>query len=287
MQFGAHVSVAGGLHNATSKGKAIGAEVLQIFVSPPQTFRVTDYSDEAIEEFKKLYQTDGFRGLFLHAIYLINLASGNPRLVDLSKASLIHYLKMGDKLGAVGTIVHVGSMSKKTEERGLKMDNDDERWSGLIRNIKDVLNQTPPSQKLIIENCAAGKIGKNLDELERLCKQINDERINFCIDTQHLFASGVDVRDYQIFESWLHDFDERIGIDNLACIHANDSKSELGSAHDRHENIGEGKIGQAGFTNILRQPLLQDKPFIIETPGFDQKGPDKENLDRIKMLVKK
>lgn len=289
MNFGAHVSVAGGLENAINKAKLIGCDVLQIFVSPPQSFRTTDYSEEQITLFKKLYQSAGFGGLFLHAIYLLNLASDNPRLVNLSKESLVHYLEMGDRLGAKGTIVHLGSYKNANVEK-LK--------TQVIESIKDILNKTPKSQHLIVENCASraeavakegrvsGKIGKSLNELVEINERVKSDRLSFCIDTQHLFASGVDVRDYQIFESWLHDFDERIGIDNLVCIHANDSKSELGSEHDRHENIGEGKIGEEGFRNILNQPLLQNIPFILETPGHDpkHKGPDKENLEKLKGL---
>ena len=152
-------------------------------------------------------------------------------------------------------------------------------------NIIEILKATPKSQGLIIENAAGrSKIGGSLDDLVYLRQKVNSVRLKFCLDTQHLFASGVDVSDYEFFEEYLIEFDRRIGIDKLAVIHANDSKTELGSEHDRHENIGEGKIGRDGFTNILRQSLLQEKPIIIETPGFDNNGPDRENLDRLKKL---
>lgn len=320
MNFGAHVSVAGGLQNGITRGKAIGAEVLQIFVSAPQSFRTTAYSDEQIGEFKKLYQDAGFRGLFLHAIYLINLASENDGAVDRSINSLIHYLNMGDKIGAVGTIVHLGSfvpsssriLPRLKDEQGERsqqvsldeiprqarddkatdeivpptVHNDNvDRFTNMVISIKAILDKTPQSQQLIVENCAGSKIGKDLDELVRIDKAVNSPRLTFCIDTQHLFVSGVDVRDYNIFETWLNDFNGRIGIDKLSCIHANDSKTELGSGADRHENIGEGTIGIKGFTNILRQPLLQNKPFILEVPGIDKKGPDEENIDRLRDLV--
>lgn len=286
MKIGAHVSVAGGLHKAVERGSAIGAKVLQIFVSGPQSYRVTEYSNEQIEEFKKLYQDGRFSGLFLHAIYLINLASPDPRLLDLSKASIIHYMKMGEKLRAEGVIVHVGS--HRSHPQGGRLQRSESHDSPGVKNaIEEILSNTPKSQKFIIENCAGGKIGKDLDELELLYKQINNERIAFCIDTQHLFASGVDVADDKTFGEWLSEFDKRIGIDKLACVHANDSKTELGSNHDRHENIGMGKIGKIGFTNILSQQLLHDKPFILEVPGVDGKGPDRENIERFKMVVQK
>jgi deoxyribonuclease-4 len=181
MVFGAHVSVAGGLQNAIAKGQGIGADILQIFVSPPQSFKTTDYSDEQIVEFKRLYQNAGFSGLFFHAIYLINLASENRDLVELSKKSLIHYLQMGDKLGAVGTIVHLGSYKDGNLEL-LK--------TQVVTTIKEILAETRLNQKLIVENCAGKKIGKNLDELVEIHERVGSDRLSFCIDTQHLFAWG-------------------------------------------------------------------------------------------------
>ncbi len=329
MLIGAHVSVAGGLHNAVEKGTAIGADVLQIFVSGPQSFRTTAYSDSQIEEFKKLYQNAGFRGLFLHAIYLINLASENEDSVERSINSLLHYMNMGDKLGAVGTIVHLGSFgslssrrSSATErsqqilldeiphphsgvpdDRGVEIvaysarNDESDRFERMIQAIKEILSKTPASQKLIVENCAGnptslklrggnGKIGKDLDELVRIHQAVKSERLAFCIDAQHLFASGINVSDREIFGKWLNEFDTRIGIKKLVCIHANDSKTELSSGADRHENIGEGIIGLNGFKNILAQPLLQNIPFILEVPGVDKKGPDKKNIQKLHFLLK-
>lgn len=291
MYFGAHVSVAGGLQNAISKGHAMDADVLQIFVSAPQSFRITHYSDDQIGEFKKLYQNAGFSALFFHAIYLINLASENQSLVELSKKSLIHYLTMGDKLGAVGTIVHLGSYNggkKKTvNEIATPLARNDNKMNQVIESIQKILQRVPQSQKLIVENCAGKKIGKNLEELIEIHKRVKSDRLAFCIDTQHLYASGIDVSSRTIFGNWLLKFNRSIGIDNLVCMHANDSKSDLGSELDRHENIGEGKIGEDGFRNILSQPLLQNKAFILETPGVARSGPDRQNLDRLRILSKK
>lgn len=276
MQIGAHISIAGGLDKAVERGIAIGAQVLQIFVSAPQSYRVNSYTDKQIEKFKIAYKQAKFGALFFHAIYLLNLASENQRLVNLSIDSLVHYMQMGEKLGAIGTIVHLGSYKDGNVE-ALK--------DQVVVAVKKVLEKTPENQKLIIENCAGKKIGKNLDELVELHEEIGSKRISFCIDTQHLFASGVDVRDTKIFGAWLAEFDTRIGINHLACIHANDSKSELGSALDRHENIGMGHIGNTGFKNILAQPLLLNKPFILEVPGIEKKGPDRQNITALISLL--
>jgi len=116
---------------------------------------------------------------------------------------------------------------------------------------------------------------------------VGDSRLKFCLDTQHLFASGIDVSDSQIFEDWLAQFDKEIGIEKIVCIHANDSKTELGSNHDKHENVGEGKIGEEGFRSILAQPLLQGIPLIIETPGHPPttNGPDEITMKKLRSLL--
>jgi deoxyribonuclease-4 len=279
MKIGAHVSCSGGLINAINKGKEIGAEVLQIFVSAPQSYRVNTYSAEEIEFFKNAFHVNNFKALFFHGIYLINLASENELLYKNSISSLIHYLQMGEKLGALGTIFHTGSYgSEKNPQKERKV----------IEAIKTILNSTPKNQFLIIENNAGGggRIGVSLEELYKMYKEVSDERLKFCIDTQHLFGSGVDVSNYEIFNQWLNNFNKLIGLRHVVCLHCNDSKVELSSNKDRHENIGDGRIGMKGFENILKQPLLQDVPFILEVPGENKKGPDKKNIDIVKNLAK-
>lgn len=283
MLFGGHVSIAGGLNKALERGESIGAEVIQIFVSSPHSFKLNNYSDNDIDTFVRLYKQKGFKGLFIHAVYLINLASEKEYLVKLSEESLIHYLNIGDKLGSVGTIVHLGSLGK-----GREVITSDPKYKQVIESIKRILKSTPSSQKCIIENNAGGggRIGAGLEELIYFHENIQSERLGFCIDTQHLFATGVNVGDKDLFGKWIMGFDKNIGINNLTCVHLNDSKTKLGSKIDRHENIGMGNIGEQGFKNTLSQSLLKDIPFILEVPGFDKKGPDKMNLDIIRKLAK-
>lgn len=280
MIIGGHVSVAGGLHNAIAKGLKEEFEVLQIFVSAPQSFRITNYTDEQIDNCVTLFKENNFHSLFFHAIYLLNLASDNQKLVDLSVQSLRHYLSMGTRLGSVGTIVHLGSYKNGSFDGTKKQ---------LVDTIDLVLKDAPEGQFLIVENSAGGggKIPANLEEMQFIWQNCDQKKIRFCLDTQHLFASGIDASDYGIFEDFLHQFDQKIGMKNVVCVHANDSKSELGSGHDRHENIGEGIIGEKGFENILSQRLLQDIPFILETPGVNNSGPNKVNKDRLLRLFDK
>ncbi len=278
MLFGGHVSIAGGLDKAVERARERGFSVIQTFAGSPRSFQTKKYTVEQINLFNSLYKKASLKGLFFHAIYLLNLASTNKTLVDLSARSLIEYLQFGEKVGSYGTIFHIGS----AKERKF-----DEVKPQVVGAIQKVLKNTPKSQFLIMEFAAgAGNIiGDTLEEMVELYSLVgNPRRLKICLDTQHLFASGVNVADYSEFNNWLQKFDRLLGIDNLVCVHANDSKSDLGSHVDRHENIGQGKIGCLGFQNILKQPLLQDKPFILETPGFDNQGPDRGNIAVLKKL---
>lgn len=277
MLFGGHVSIAGGLAKAVERGVERDFAVIQTFAGSPRSFQIIKYTDEQIEAFNALYKKAGLKGLFFHAIYLLNLASQKKTLVDLSINSLIQYLQFGEKVGSRGTIFHIGS-SKERDFSEVK--------NQVVTGIKQILKKTPQNQFLIMEFAAgAGNvIGDTLAEMVELHRLISSDRLKICLDTQHLFASGINVGDYNEFNNLLKEFDRSLGIDNLICVHANDSKSDLGSHVDRHENIGQGKIGKKGFENILRQPLLQNKPFILETPGFDNQGPDKKNIEVLKEL---
>ena len=273
MLVGGHVSIAGGLDKAISRAEAQGFEVIQTFASSPRSFSVTNYTNEQITAFNQAMKASKIvKQLFFHAIYLINLASQKPYLLDLSIKSLVSYLNFGAKVNCSGTIFHVGS-SKDLEFKDVK--------EQVVAAIKQVLAQTPKSQFLIMESAAgAGNvIGDSLEELTWLYNQVDSSRLKVCLDTQHLWASGVNVADKEIFGKWLKQFDQQIGIANLICLHVNDSKSPLGSNLDRHENIGMGLIGKTGFKNILNQPLLKNKPLILEVPGIKGEGPDKENRE--------
>jgi deoxyribonuclease IV len=319
MIIGGHVSIAGGISKAVERAAERDFNGIQIFASAPQSYAKPSVSPEEVDRFNKLYKEKGMQFLVFHAIYLLNLASEKPSLVHASIESLIGYMQFGEKINSIGTIFHIGSYKERTFDdvkeqlvsSFLKILNETEL--NHVSRISDheptgdVIarsNATKQSQYLIIENAAGGppsleelrrgrhngKVGATLDELVYLHNEITSRiphlgsRIKFCIDTQHLYASGIDTGNFEIFGKWLQEFDKKIGIEKLICIHANDSKTELGSKHDRHENIGEGKIGIEGFKNIIHQPLLKNIPFILEVPGFDGTGPDRKNVDTLKSL---
>lgn len=282
MKLGAHVSAAGSLTNAISKAVEIGAECIQIFPTPPQSFLQKDRTEGEISEFVRAKKKAGIEPVFFHGTYLVNLATEKPQNLKLSIDSLIFYQKLAARIGAAGTIFHIGSHKGKGFQQALNQ---------VISAIKEILDKSPKDVDLIIENAAgkqteAGKIGENFSEIGEILKALGAPNLKVCLDTCHLFVSGYEVRTKEGLAKTLAEFDEQVGLGKIVAIHANDAKAEFGSGLDRHENIGEGHIGLGGFRAILAEKALSSIPFILEVPGFDNKGPDKKNLDILKSLVK-
>ena len=141
---------------------------------------------------------------------------------------------------------------------------------------------------LILENPVAtgGNIESSLQELGWILKEVSHPNLKICLDTQHAFASGYDLKTPEELNNFLEEFESEIGLKNLVAIHANDSKVEFNSKRDRHENIGDGFIGLDGFTNLISHPKLNKVPFILEVPGFSKSGPDLKNVQILKSLKK-
>lgn len=289
-KVGAHVSAAVSLELAFEKAEKIGAECFQFFVSPPQQWVRTEHSDEEIERFKNKALETQIGPNFIHATYLVNLGASNPEHLQKSIDWLIYALDLASKLGVQGVIVHTGSHKGVGFEKVLEQ---------VAQSIQKILKQVQDDKiQLILETSAGGggSIGRTFWELGEILKQasphasqgvaarVQVDRLKVCIDTQHTFASGYDYRTPLVLKDVLEEFDQEIGLSNLAVIHANDSKVELHTSRDRHENIGEGFIGRDGFSNLVNHPKLKDMPFILEVPGFAGNGPDKENVDLLKSL---
>jgi deoxyribonuclease-4 len=127
-------------------------------------------------------------------------------------------------------------------------------------------------------------VGSSFEEIGRLVSAVKNSQLMVCLDTQHCHAAGYNIADPEGIDGAMEEFDAEIGLSRLVVVHANDSKIKFGSGVDRHENIGEGDIGLEGFETIMGHPAFRDVPFILEVPGFEKKGPDKENVDRLKAV---
>ena len=275
MKIGAHVSTAGGISKAVGRGQEIGCEALQIFGSSPQSWAFREIPDAEIEAFRQNMADAGMGPVFLHAIYLVNLGTGKADALDKGVESLSAHLRLAGRLGAEGLIFHPGSHGGAGFEAVLP------QVAGAIRRA---LDGAPDGPCLAVENMAGmGKhIGARFEELGAILDAVDDQRLKVCLDTQHSFAAGYDLTTGEGIEDMLPQLDTGPGSGNVVAIHANDSKRVCGSGVDRHDNIGEGFIGEDGFTVFMAHPAFRYVPFLLEVPGFEGNGPDQRNVDLLK-----
>lgn len=280
IKLGAHVSISKGYTGALNKIVEIGGNCLQMFSGSPRGWSLSVTPQSQIDEFTSLKEKLGIDPVYFHASYLINLADGG-RVGYLSKSTLINELKLAGKMGVRGSIVHPGSF----KDRGDEPAYDNKNYRVLIENIMSVLADSPPETVFIIENAGMRKVGKSIKEIARIIKDLKSERVRVCLDTCHLHAAGYDVSDSKKLDKFLDDFDKSIGVDKIELWHMNDSRDPFGSFRDRHENIGEGKIGIDAFRAILNHSKMRHLPFVIETPGFEKQGADVKNINILKSLI--
>lgn len=273
--IGAHVSIRGHLYDAIPRAQAIGCECLQIFVGSPRQWRLVEYPPEDLAEFRRKREAAGIDPLVAHTPYLVNLASPNAVLHRRSVAALTHALQSMDALRGLGAITHIGSA------RG---DAWPDARARIVEALRTALRQSTRAM-VLLEGSAGGSMGGTFEELHEILDAAGDaRRLGICLDTAHLFAVGWDIRTPGGVAAMVEAFDQIIGLRYLRALHLNDPKGGLGSHVDRHENIGQGLIGRAGFRAVLAHPALRDLPGFIETPGFDHTGPDRRNIAILKRL---
>lgn len=274
MHIGAHVSTAGGLKTAIEGGQAIGAEALQIFPSAPLQWKIRGWDDKQCAWFKSEWPKT-FKQVIFHGIYLTNLAASDPSNVLKTKTALIETLRLASIIGVVGAVFHPGSYT-----------NGEFGNQNQVKNlICEILAETPTDTKLIYENSAGSTIGGKLEDLAWLINSSSDKtRVGVCLDTCHAFAAGYDIRTKNGYEEYIKEVKRLIGLEKVYCWHFNDSKFELGAKRDRHENIGEGHIGAEPFGFILNDKRWATLTSYLEVPGFEDKGPDKRNINILKKL---
>ncbi len=278
MKIGAHVSSSGGLTNAFERAEAIGAETIQIFGAPPQMWRRRKIRPEECEAFRAGMAETDIQPVFLHGVYLINLATSNPELLEKSTTALSGDLQLASAIGAKGVIFHVGSHKGAGFDQALPQ---------IADALRKVLDDTPDDAWIILENSAGmgGSVGSKLPELGAIISAVGNPRLKVCLDTEHAYAAGYNLAEPDGLDEAMAEFDREVGLDLLVAVHANDSKIELGGGVDRHDNIGEGHIGKKGFEVIMAHAAFRDVPFLLEVPGFgDADGPDKPNVDILKKI---
>jgi deoxyribonuclease-4 len=277
---GAHVSTSGGIHTAIDRAEEIGAESVQIFTQSPRTWRPTNHDPANFERFKERRAEAGIDGVICHALYLLNLATPDETVYEKSVATLENTVDVGCAIEAEGVVFHVGSHLGAGFEAGLEH---------VVPALRRALERCSDTTWLLIENSAGagGTIGRSVDELAVLVDRLDRHpRLGVCLDSCHLWVSGVDVTDRAALDSCVDEVDERIGLDRLRALHVNDAAAPLASNRDRHANIGEGEIGEK-LGVFLAHPKLQGLPTILEVPGPDGHGPDANEIHKLRDLHKR
>jgi deoxyribonuclease-4 len=277
MRIGAHVSTSGGVDKGIDRALDLGAECIQVFSGAPQAWKRKIYKKEEVADYKKKVEETGIEPAFIHGLYLMNFASQNPDQLAKSYEAIVAEMQAASLIGAKGVIFHLGSHKGAGYESCVEQ---------VIDYCRRILEATPDDTWLILENAAGqgGAVGSKFAELGRIARESGSDRVKVCLDTQHTFAAGYDLKTPAGLEKAMAEFDAEIGLERLVAVHANDSKIPLGGGVDRHANIGEGHIGRDGFVNIMSHATFADIPFLLEVPGFEDPGPDTQNVAILKEL---
>jgi len=277
MQIGAHISSSGGIDKAIDRAAEMGAESVQVFTQSPRAWRPTNHDPASFERFREKRAEAVIDGVLCHAVYLCNLATPDDTVWEKSVAALRNTMEVGNGIGADGVVLHVGSHLGSGFEAGLER---------AVPAMEQVLELCSDETWLLMENSAGagGTIGRSIEELATLWKRLERHpRLGICLDSCHLWVSGVDVTDPAALDACLDEVDSTIGLDRLRALHVNDAAAPFGSNRDRHANILEGELGEK-LGVFLSNPRLQGLPAVLETAGPENRGPDANEIRKTKEL---
>ena len=280
MRFGAHCSTAGGVAKALERGASVGCEVVQIFVKNNMQWFGRPHPAADAAQFKRDAARFRFAAVFGHTGYLINLAAGPSGNRAKSLPSLIQEITFAGALGLPFLVLHPGAHLGAGEQAGLRR---------IVEGLDETLRATRNEPvRIALENTAGqgSCLGNQIEHLAAIYDGVaNPERLGLCIDTAHLFAAGYDIRTGRGWDQTIRLIDRLIGRKEILAFHLNDSKTGLGSRVDRHEHIGQGKIGLKGFRHIVNDARFKDCPGCLETPKSDDLREDAANLAALRSLV--
>jgi deoxyribonuclease-4 len=277
VQIGAHVSSSGGIDTAIDRAAAIGAESVQVFTQSPRTWRPTNHAQTSFERFRQKRSEAGIGGVVCHALYLCNLAAPDDAIYEKSVRAMLNTMEVACGIGADGVVFHVGSHLGSGLEIGLER---------VLPAMELVLDLCSDETWLLMENSAGagGTIGRSIEELATIHERLDRHpRLGVCLDSCHLWVSGVDVTDPAALDALLDELDSAIGLDRLRALHVNDAAAPFASNRDRHANILEGELGER-LGVFLSNSRLQGLPALLETAGPENRGPDANEVQKTKDL---
>jgi len=276
VQIGAHVSSSGGIDKAIDRAVAIGAESVQVFTQSPRAWRPTNHDPASFDRFREKRAEAGIGGVLCHAVYLTNLASPDPVTYERSVATLRNTTEVACAIGG-HVVFHVGSHLGSGLDAGLEH---------VLPALGQALELCTDETWLLMENSAGagGTIGRSIEELATIHERLGrPPHLGVCLDSCHLWVSGVDVADPAALDACLDELDSAMGLDRLRALHVNDAAAPLASNRDRHANILEGELGER-LRVFLSNPRLQGLPAVLETAGPENRGPDANEVRKTKEL---
>jgi deoxyribonuclease IV len=283
-RVGFHVSIAGGIQNSVSNAVNIGCTAFQIFTRNPRGWAERELVDAEIESFKSSLKESEIQidSIAAHMPYLPNLSGPDGDMYKKSIDSFANELIRCSRLGIQYLVIHLGSHRGQGRESGIKqLIKSCERANDIYKSKhKKKLNVT-----VLLENSAGQKnsIGNSLEELREILDKLDSKVYGICLDTCHAFASGYDIKGAVSCTKFINKFDEIVGLDVLKFIHLNDSRGDVGSHLDRHELVGQGKIGIDGLKSVINSNALRETPMVMEPPFFSP-GEDAKNLRMVRRL---
>jgi deoxyribonuclease-4 len=278
--LGAHQSIAGGLHRALERAQSLGCEAVRIFTRSARQWASRPLGEDDVRAFAAARAETGIGAVLAHDSYLFNLAAPDEALRRRSVRELIAELERCERLRIGWLVVHPGAHCGAGEDAGLR---------AAARSLDEVLGACAGfTATIALENTAGQgtQIGWRFEQLARLCAATRrGHRLRVCLDTEHAFAAGYDLRTAAGYAATVGSLAETVGIDRVAAFHLNDAKCDLGGRLDRHEHIGAGRLGVRAFRRLLRDSRFHGLPMCIETPKGPDLTEDRRNLDLLRSLL--
>jgi deoxyribonuclease IV len=284
-RIGAHLPLGQGMVRAVERAHTLGLDTLQVFSDNPTAWRRRGAPPKELPAFRARVDELGLGPIAIHAAYLINLAGSDQAFVERSVDVLATELRVAPAFGARYVNVHIGS------HRGTDVATGTARLAGGLARVLAEVDRGPDAATLVLENSAGSGdgLGATIEEIAGVidaiaARGVPSSLVAVCLDTAHLWGAGYRIADPAEVDRLVTEFDRLIGLDRLAMIHLNDSRSELGSRTDRHQHIGAGSIGAEGMRALLTHPRLAGAAYYLETPGMDE-GYDAVNAARVHELL--
>ncbi len=280
--FGAHCSIAGGLHRAAEIAAELDSGTVQLFTKNANQWSARPIADSEAKAFKAAVRKARLKHPTAHDSYLINLAAPGDELFEKSVAAFVDELTRAERLGLSYLVTHPGAHVGSGEDAGLRR---------VTEGLDEALRRTAGFKvKVLLENTAGQGtcLGHRFEHLARLIADSADPgRLAVCFDTCHAFAAGYDLSTQEGYDATFAEFARVVGLRKLKAFHVNDSARPLGSRVDRHAGIGLGRIGEAAFRRLANDPRFAKHPMILETPKEDAAGRpmDPVNLGKLRGFV--